>query len=92
MIYELLIVGATVVWWSFAVVVFASLTGNQEGSITQRITGAAFWPVIVVLYLPVLLWRIPFKTAKTIRTDLRNRKLLCEFNEWLERRDQEESA
>jgi Ca2+/Na+ antiporter len=92
MSHELLIVGATVVWWSFAVVVFASLTGNQEGSMTQRITGAAFWPVIVVLYLPVLLWRIPFKTAKTIRTDLRNRKLLREFNEWLERRDQEERA
>ncbi|MEX5513571.1 hypothetical protein [Pseudophaeobacter sp. 1A09344] len=92
MTVEFMAIGVALIWWSFAVVVFASLTGNQEGSMTQRITGAAFWPAIVVLYLPVLLWRIPFKTAKTIRTDLRNRKLLREFNEWLERRCQEESA
>jgi len=42
-----------------------------------------FWPVAAVLTAVVLLWRIPFKSARQIRADFRNRRIAREFEEYL---------
>lgn len=80
-------IGAVVVWWTFAVTVFAFLTYERDGEKGERIAMAVFWPLFVVLALPVMLWRIPFRTAKAIRVDLRNRKLLRKFDAWLKEQE-----
>lgn len=72
---------AVMVWWTFAVVVFAFMTYERMGR-NEALTSAAFWPFWVAISFPVMVWRLPFKTTKAIRTDLRNRKLLKEFDAW----------
>lgn len=66
------------VWWAFAVVIFAFMTYDGEPS-KERLGIAVFWPILAPMAFVVMLWRIPFKTAKAIRTALRNRKLLKDF-------------
>ncbi|MDE4176373.1 hypothetical protein PXK01_19630 [Phaeobacter sp. PT47_59] len=89
MTVEFLAIGAALIWWTLAVVIFVTLADQRDSHIQEVIAVAAMWPIFTAVWVPVLLWRIPFRTAKAIRTDLRNRKLLGEFNEWLERRDQD---
>lgn len=67
--------------------VFAFLTIEGQGLVRDRIAAAVFWPLLAVLEIPAMLWRIPFKTAKAIRADLRNRNLLRKFNAWLAEQD-----
>jgi hypothetical protein len=81
---EALIHAGVAVYWSFAVVVFVALRETTETR--ELLAAATFWPIVSVVGIVVLLWRIPFKTAKAIRVDLRNRKLIKEFEQWLDER------
>ena len=74
---------AAVIWWTFAVMVFAFMTYERHGR-NEALSSAVFWPFFVAISLPVMLWRIPFKTVKAIRSDLKNKGLLREFNAWVE--------
>ena len=70
------------VWWSMAVVILGTFR-DSEGA-ADVIAAAIFWPIFAIMGLPVLLWRIPFKTVRTIRADLRNRRILREFESWVD--------
>jgi hypothetical protein len=53
---------------------------------------SGLWPVAAISATPIIVWRTKVRTAKEIRADLRNRKLLREFEEWLKERDKKEGA
>lgn len=82
---EYQIIGAIVVWWTVAVVVFSNAF-DTENDILYVITLAVFWPAFAVMGMTIVLWRIPFKSTKAIKVDLYNRKLMREFERWLDER------
>jgi len=79
-------------WWSFAAIVFVGLRATGDEPAGHCLAVAVFWPVFTVLAVPVVLWRVPFKTAKTIRAGLMNRRLLRDFNRWVEERGKDDDA
>ncbi len=85
---DIIICALIAAWWTFSVVVFVVL---RDDAATPRdsLSAAVFWPLLVPFGIIVTLWRMPFKSARSIRADLRNRKLLNEFNAWVKRRDAE---
>ena len=74
-----------------ALVLFGGLLGQFEDiedakTLSGFLAVIVFWPIAVVMAAIVILWRIPFKAARTIKTDIRNRKLSREFEEYLKGR------
>ncbi|PIE13816.1 MAG: hypothetical protein CSA70_03625 [Rhodobacterales bacterium] len=83
--------GMIAIWWSIAVLILCA--NEDQFQLKRDLVGTAvFWPIVAVLALFVILWRIPFKSARTIRNDLRNRNLLRAFNEWVAHQELDESA
>lgn len=83
-----------IVWWTFAVIAFVVfVTALEETwSVTACATilvMAVFWPITVLLMIPVSIYNMSVSSAKQIRTDLRNRKVLNEFEEWLRTRNKD---
>lgn len=79
---ELLI--AIAVWWTFAVACVAIIvaeSGRDHFWITVAVS--VFWPITAIVLAVVMLWHVPFRTAKAIRRDIRNRGLSREFEAWL---------
>ncbi|MDH5797831.1 MAG: hypothetical protein OEZ19_04640 [Paracoccaceae bacterium] len=82
---------AIAVWWSFAAVFFVvSMKGHDSPS--ECLALAIFWPVFAMLYVVVMLIKIPFRTAREIRAALRARNLLREFEAWLRDREAEKEG
>ena len=79
-----ILIAAVAVWWTIAVALFGIIAGSQDISddAGEWVAFSIFWPITATLYLFVILWRIQFKSAKAIRHDLKNRKLIREFDEW----------
>lgn len=82
------------VWWTFAVIAFVVFVTvlEETWSITSCATilaMAVFWPITVLLMVPVSIYNASVASAKRIRTDLRNRKVLNEFEEWLRTRNKD---
>lgn len=82
------------VWWTFAVIAFVVFVTVLED--TWSISACAtillmsvLWPITVLLMIPVSLYNMSIASAKRIRTDLRNRKVLNEFEEWLRTRNKD---
>lgn len=71
------------VWVSIMNLIFSSMTFEREGKPSERIALAFFWPFVVVVASTLLIWRIPFKTVKAMRRDIRNRGQWKEYQEWL---------
>ena len=78
---------AVAIWWSVAVfIIFVSRDPYEHTKLTlaEVISVAACWPLFVVPGAVVILWRnVFFKSPKVIRSDLRNRKLLRDFEKFI---------
>lgn len=83
--FDLSIAAAGFVWWTFTILIFA--LSDRDEPTWIRISNATLWPVLVPVALVFTLWRIPFRSARAIRSDLRNRKILREFDEFLKNRE-----
>jgi hypothetical protein len=80
---------AAAIWWTFAVVVWVQLINDCGRDIKDRavvIGLAVFWPAVAIGVIPALIYLAYMASATQIRTDLRNRKLLGEFEDWLKQR------
>lgn len=85
---EIYIVVAVVLYWTFAVACVAIISAsNYDNEVWMLIALAALWPALALIAVVALPYRAVVASAKTIRADLRNRKLLREFEQWL--RDQD---
>ena len=84
---------AAAIWWTFAVIVWVQLiydSGRDTKDKALSLGLAVFWPAVAIGVIPALIYTSCVASADTIRTDLRNRKLLGEFEDWLKKRAVEE--
>lgn len=84
---------AATIWWTLAVVLWAMLISDCSRDIKDRavcIGLAVFWPAVAIGVIPLLIYQAYVASADEIRTDLRNRKLLDEFEDWLKQRAAED--
>ena len=84
---------AAAIWWTFAVVIWVQLIHDSGRDTKDRllIVGiAVFWPAIAIGVVPALIYASCVASTDKLRADLRNRKLLGEFEDWLRQRDVED--
>ena len=84
---------AAAIWWTLAVVLWALLISDCSRDIKDRavcIGLSMFWPAVAIGVIPALIYQAYVPSADKIRTDLRNRKLLDEFEDWLKQRAAED--
>lgn len=84
---------AAAIWWTFAVVLGVLLINDCSRDIKDRavcIGLSVFWPAVAIGVIPALIYQAYAASADKIRTDLRNRKLLGEFEDWLKQRAAED--
>lgn len=75
-------------YWSIAVSFLAiGMTSRGEFPISEVAVVSIFWPLFGIFYALALLWRAAIKSAHTMRVDLKNRRLMGEFETWLRERD-----
>jgi len=80
---ENLIIVFAVLYWTFAVAVLALLHEADKKQLWPSVVVAIMWPILIPVIAVALPYRAVVRSAKTIRADLRNRKLLAEFDEFL---------
>ena len=85
---ELLYVLILFIWWTGFLVGLVLMDHFRPTEI-KVIAALVFWPLVAVGGLFLILWGIPFSSAKKIRTDLKNRGLLKEFNQWVKDKENE---
>ena len=82
---------AAIVWWTFAVAVVALVASHSDitdlKDVAFSVGLAVFWPVTAALILPMIVYQAVAASASRIRTDLKNRGLLNEFEDWLRERN-----
>ena len=90
---EIYVLAALGVWWGIAVVILALMIGEigDVFSASEVLSVSVFWPLFTIFGLVIVLWRIPFKSAKTIRVSLKNRGLMNEFDEFMAARKKREA-
>jgi hypothetical protein len=84
---------AAVIWWTLAVVLWAHLINDCGRNAKDRAIAiglSVFWPAVAIGVIPPLIYQAYVASAKQIRMDLRNRKLLDEFEDWLKQRAAED--
>lgn len=82
---------AVAVWWTFAVVALVIMLQDAGRDIFDRgliVALAMFWPICGIALLPVLLYQGLVASTKRIRSDLHNRGVLAEFEDWLKQKEQ----
>lgn len=79
---EIIIVLA-VLYWTFSVVALAFLTQVESEHLWLTVAVAILWPMLIPVGLIAVPYRMIVQSSSAIRTDLRNRKLLREFDEFL---------
>jgi hypothetical protein len=80
---------AAAIWWTLAVVLWVQLIHDWGRDTKDRAIAiglAVFWPAVAIGVIPALIYLAYVASADKIRTDLRNRKLLGEFEDWLRQR------
>jgi hypothetical protein len=80
---------AAAIWWTFAVVLWVELINDCGRDIKDRavvIGLAVFWPAVAIGVIPALIYQSCVASTAKLRADLRNRKLLGEFEDWLKQR------
>ena len=83
-----------VLYWTFAIAVFAifaALVVAEHSGLGVKdflliLVVAVFWPFAVIAAIPIYVYQATVASTKRIRTDLHNRKLLREFENWLKNR------
>ena len=90
---EIYVLAALGVWWGIAVVILALMIREigDVFSASEVLSASVFWPLFTIFGLVIVLWRIPFKSAKTIRVSLKNRGLMNEFDEFMAARKKREA-
>ena len=90
---EIYVLAALGVWWGIAVVILALMIREigDVFSASEVLSVSVFWPLFTIFGLVIVLWRIPFKSAKTIRVSLKNRGLMNEFDEFMAARKKREA-
>jgi cell division protein FtsX len=84
---ETQIIVFAVLYWTFAVAVLALLREADPKQLWASVVVAIMWPILIPVIVVGLLYRVVVRSAKTIRDDLRNRKLLAEFDEFLKAKE-----
>lgn len=78
----------TVVISFFAVIVGAALTDRTDAThLAMAFAMSLFWPLTTLLGSIATVYGIFVKSGSRIRADLRNRKLLREFDEWVRNKE-----
>ena len=80
---------AAAIWWTFAVIAWVMIMHDGGRDTKDRAVAiglAVFWPAVAIGVIPLLIYLAYVPSAAKIRTDLRNRKLLSEFEDWLKQR------
>jgi len=72
-----------VLYWTFAVVVLLLVLNKEDSPTKMEIATALLWPVLIPVGLVIIPYRMVFKSIEAIKADLKNKKLLKEFNEFL---------
>jgi len=90
MTLEIVLIGLAVVWWSVTVVIFCALCFDADTALRERVAAAVFWPLVALLALPAMLWRIPFKTVRQMKADIRNRGEWNDFQQWRKARNKDD--
>ena len=78
------------VWWTFAVIAWVMVMhdGGRDTKDQMLAIGlAVFWPVVAFGVVPALVYQSCVASTARLRNDLRNRKLLAEFEQWLKDRE-----
>jgi len=88
--FEIILTVVAVVWWSMTVVIFAGLCADASTTLRDRITAAVLWPFFIVIALPVMIWRVPFKTVRQMKADIRNRGEWNDFQQWRKERNKDD--
>ena len=90
---EIYVLAALGVWWGIAVVILALMIREigDVFSASKVLSVSVFWPLFTIFGIVVVLWRIPFKSSKTIRVSLKNRGLMNEFDEFMAARKKREA-
>lgn len=82
------------IWWGFAVVVWVHITHDTDRNMKDMalcVGLSIFWPVVAIGVIPVLVYTSYVASTARLKADLRNRKLLGEFEAWLKQRVVEDS-
>jgi hypothetical protein len=76
-----------VIFFAFATVAMLDSTRTNFLDLAAAMTLAVFWPATVVAGAVILVYSNSVKSVQQIRNDLRNRKILREFEEWLKTKE-----
>jgi heme exporter protein D len=90
MLMEIWIAVGLAIWWAGVCLMFVGMVHENNHKAWETVAYPVLWPVVAITLIPLILWRIKVRTAKQILADLRDRKLLREFEEWLKSRDKKE--
>ena len=93
-IFSTAIFSLAILTWSVGLatilsVLIVGVVGDNVERKAETIGLAVVWPILILPALVVSLYRVPVKTAKTIRQDLHNKGLLREFEAFLKERKKE---
>ena len=85
---ELFIHVGVAFYWSFAVVVYLGMRLDRDYAydLAKVIGTSVFWPLFAVFGVVVVLWRIPFKTVRQMRQEIRAKGQWKDYLEWVEAR------
>jgi hypothetical protein len=81
---------AAAIWWTFAVVVWVQLIYDSDRDAKDKalcLGLAVFWPAVAIGVIPALIYQSCVASTARLKADLRNRKLLSEFEDWIRQRD-----
>jgi hypothetical protein len=89
----MMLIIVAVLWWTFSVVLFAWIVSDtsHNGFIAwaKTITLAIAWPLFAPFVVIALIYQGLVVSTSQLRKDLDNRKLLREFEDWLENKKQD---
>lgn len=85
---DMLIVVFAVLYWTFAVIVLNFIRDEQKDPLWFGIGVAIMWPALIPVMAVALPYRAVVRSAKTIKADLRNKKLLAEFDAFMKAREE----
>ena len=84
---DLTIIVLAILWWTFAVAALA-IAVSYEGKMHLRVIGySMFWPVLLPVVAVFLAYDLTVKSTQRLRVDLKNRKLLKEFDAYIRERN-----
>lgn len=88
---DIVVVVSIIAYWTLAVVFASAILFNTDSDSWKTaaiiIGFSVWWPITALMALVFIVYDAFVKSAKRIKIDLHNRKLLREFEQWLKERD-----